>query len=465
MLDNNLENKDQPINIDEIKEFQNKLDNVSSFEIPKDYGNLDMFDDEGKAKVAVEKEVALSFKRVDDKYIIKTSRTVKNVWDYIDFNFIVGQGRGIMPKSIECRSGTKLNSSWGIDIIQYIYTELKMYDEKEAENFISCLRKIVDELDDDKKNTFNFGLKLIGIEKMVDMSGGMRRILPQESPSTDIENLFQELTNIENHLKEMYVLTYHDDKNDKIKVLNYNLNYNYNQWQATDIIAEPSPIVPVVIPEPYNYYLFYSVIKYYNHIIEHFSRDRNNMNDSYEGIIAKLESINKLITNFDINYWEEPIDDSYHMRIVADTVKMAQIENKYVPMNLDNISIISESIPEPPPPVPIRNKTIKRGMIAWSNNNNMARKRQRGYPPSKYNNMTRGRQRSRYTMPSQYRYNMPSQYKVVSHSRSRSRSRPGSRHPGARPISVNRLRGGKHSTQKKRKTQKKHKTQKRRTKK
>jgi hypothetical protein len=419
-----------------------------------------MFDGEGKAKVAVEKEVALSFKRVNDKYIIQTSRTVRNVWDYIDFNFIVGQGRQTMPESIECRSGTKLNSSWGIDIIQYIYTELKMYDEKEADSFISCLRKIVDELDDDKKNTFNFGLKLIGIEKMVGMSGGMRRILPQKSPSTDIENLLQELTNIENHLKEMYVLTYHDDKNDKIKVLNdkikvlnYNLNYNYNQWLATDIVAEPSPIVPVVVSEPYNYYLFYSVIKYYNHIIEHFSRDTNYVNDSYKGIRAKLESINKLITNFDINYWEEPIDNSYRIEIIKTTVKQADswaIE-----------TMVAWAADKASASMAAKEKSRQRDNVLRRLNTS----RKRAFIKQQKENLLRGRQRQRQLKITKRRVLEQQQKEPMMEIELESSNEIQKWHPYRRGGSNLLRKYNKNKTQKRHKTQKKHKTQKRRSKK
>ena len=391
MLNNNLENEDQLIDIDEIKKFQNKLDNVSSFEIPKDYGNLDMFDEEGNAKVAVEKEVALSFKREGTKYIFKKSRNVKNVWDYIDFKFIVGQGRGDIPDSIECRSGTKLNSSWGIDIIQYIYTELENYEKGNGNKFIDCLRKIVNQLKDDEKNTFNFGLSLVGINLTnIIISGGARptglsrfqsrawlaqtqkahrntlkpalrtqknkinnKTKKQTTDRSDIimakrtsltykEYYLKELSEIKNHLELMKDLTFlynnyiTDLKNDVA----------FNEEKGLDILnkyAEKqfsiyAPVNNVMIenkdenkdknmdktilelnPKD-NYYVSYSVIKYYNYIKNQYEHFRDGFKIYYtlktgspppdftintDDIERELNLIEQLIIDLDINPWDK----------------------------------------------------------------------------------------------------------------------------------------------------------------
>jgi hypothetical protein len=384
ILDNNLVG-DLPLeNIEIFKDLQNKINEASSFEIPEGYGDPDKFD--ANAKVAVEKEVALSFKRDGTKYIIKTSRTVKNVWDYIDFNFIVGQGRGTMPESIQCRSGTKLNSSWGIDIIQYIYTELKMYDEKEADNFISCLRKIVDQLDNDKKNTFNFGLSLVGIHTIGLISGGARPTrLPRLAQTykahrknksllqiqkyinltrkqkqkyiteTRIKLLInvykkyylQELSEIKNHLQLMKDLTnlYNDyittepenniafNEEKGVNILNTYAqnqfgvsknNYttmNENTTENKDINMDVNMDSNILeLNDDINYYVSYSVIKYYKYIEDQYEHFRDGFKIYYtlktgssppdvsintDNIERELVSIQKLITDLYINPWDK----------------------------------------------------------------------------------------------------------------------------------------------------------------
>ena len=383
-FNNHLKLDDLDIIIQKLKDKEAEFEKKSSLiEIPKDYGNLDMFDGEGKAKVAVEKEVALSFKRVDDKYIIKTSRTVKNVWDYIDFNFIVGQGRGTMPESIQCRSGTKLNSSWGIDIIQYIYTELKLYNEKEAENFISCLRKIVDQLDNDKKNTFNFGLSLVGINptKIIISGGGrpkwmarstkkysnkhklpLHRIQKRWINTKQRHNTYkssinknkvklltiiykkyylQELSEIKNHLELMKDLTklYNDyitsepENNvafnrEGLQILNTYTNKQFGINIYTNVdnnvnMSDNKNENILELNDDINYYVSYSVIKYYNYIENQYEHFRDGFKIYYtlktgspppdvsintDDIEKELVSIQKLITDLYINPWDKSVE-------------------------------------------------------------------------------------------------------------------------------------------------------------
>ena len=342
-----------------------------------------MFDEEGNARVAVEKEVALSFKRVDDKYIIQKLRTVKNVWDYIDFNFIVGQGRGTIPDSIECRSGTKLNSSWGIDIIQYIYTELKMYNEKEAENFILCLHNIVNQIDVNKKKTFNFGLSLVGI-KPIEIRGGARpKGLPRKAWLTQTQkarrNTFkrqppvrtqkrwintkqrhntykssinkvklltiiykkyylQELSEIKNHLELMKDLTklYNDyittepENNvafnkEGLQILNTYTNKQFGISIYTNVDnddnMDKNESILELDPKD-NYYVSYSVIKYYNYIENQYEHFRDGFKIYYKlskgsspldfsintnDIEKELKSIEQLIAKLYINHWDESV--------------------------------------------------------------------------------------------------------------------------------------------------------------
>lgn len=362
-----LDNLDDTIQ--KLKDIEAEFEEKSSLiKIPKDYGNLNMFDENKNARVAVEKEVALSFKRDGDKYIFQKSRNVKNVWDYIDFNFIVGKGRGTIPDSIECRSGTKLNSSWGIDIIQYIYTELKKYNKEEANKFILCLRKIVSQLDDDKKNTFNFGLSLVGINpieiiqiggtrfkwmpklaataksrkshltrKQVNITQSQRRI---EILATMYKKYYlQELSEIKNHLELMKDLTYlynnyiTDPKNnlafnDKgLEILNtyankqFGINIYTNVDNNVNISKNKNESILELNPKD-NYYVSYSVIKYYNYIENQYEHFRDGFKIYYKlskgsspldfsintnDIEKELKSIEQLIAKLYINHWDESV--------------------------------------------------------------------------------------------------------------------------------------------------------------
>lgn len=451
MLDDNLINEDPLNNIDKIKEFQDKINEASSFEFPKEYGNLDMFDDNGNitVKVAVEKEVALSFKRVGNKYTFKKSNGMKDIWEYIDFNFIVGKGRGEIPESIECRSGTKLNSSWGIDIIYYIYTELKKYKERSSTDraknsnidnkFSLCLHKIVNQLNDvDKINTFKFGLSLVGIQGPV--AGGMQRISIQPSASSYNENLLQELINIKNHLEEMYVLAYRNNKDDIINVLNYNLNYNYNKWIVTNRYTIEDLNAIDEDSDNYNYYIFYSIIQYYNHIVNFFTNIDN------KDIQPILISINELITNFDIDLWEYSIVDSYPIEIV--NRKVEQANSWYMKMKVAwaadqaSISIASKRMAKR------LNTTRKRAII----------KQQK-------EELLRRRQRQRQLKITERRSLEQQQEQPMMEMELESSNEMEKWHQYRRGGSNLLRKYNKNKTQKKRKLQKKHKTQKKHTKK
>ena len=243
-----LRNDEINVAINELKALQANFEKESSIiQIPEKYGNSDIFSD--KAKLLVEKEVGLLFNKNNDKYKLTNSKVVKNIWEYIDFRFIVGQGRGDKPDSITCRLGTRLNSSWGIDLIQYIHTELKKYNKDKANNFIICLKNIVKTLSADEIQTFNFGLQFIHFDDNKEMIGGMpvhglrpprwskaastyhpysksathtvsraasarntRKLRPQlrkqafKAPTDYATFVFQELDYITHHLHEMYKL-------------------------------------------------------------------------------------------------------------------------------------------------------------------------------------------------------------------------------------------------------------------
>jgi hypothetical protein len=137
--------------------------------------------------VSFEKEVLLQFTRTAaaNKYTLEITKAkkIENLWQPVNLQYNMGDRDfgGILS----CRIGTKLNNSWGFDIINYIYSNLRVYKEGDATAFITKLQTIArnipltarDAGKPTKLETFNYGLDLTGIPVPAeDLVMGGRRI-------------------------------------------------------------------------------------------------------------------------------------------------------------------------------------------------------------------------------------------------------------------------------------------------
>jgi hypothetical protein len=134
--------------------------------------------------ISLEKEILIDL----EKYvsgIIEPIFPAKNSIESIDLEYTWGlesYGR-VSPRG--CRITTKLNSSWGMDILKKVHTDIKRFDEQFSEQLenqriasliVNKLREVISN-DPNKVNTFNNGIAFIGINEQI-MEGGAR-LLPR----------------------------------------------------------------------------------------------------------------------------------------------------------------------------------------------------------------------------------------------------------------------------------------------
>jgi len=218
------------------------------------------------------------------------------MWSFIDLGYNIGAQRESPREGLQVRLGSKLNTSWGIDLIHFSYSELKKYNPVIAKSFLVHLNSIINSIkveneeDAAKKqikiNTFMFGLSLVGITlaELIEVGGGRRQtrkkrggngalmvenrfiepgmgprmgksirkiVRPKLSPemvalSQEYATYFiQELTNIENHLELMIYLAYLENNSEKMNATRFKkigliaLDYYFaNQYGPSYMVGE-----------------------------------------------------------------------------------------------------------------------------------------------------------------------------------------------------------------------------------
>lgn len=253
--------------INQLKTIQVQLSAIEKTfsEIPSTYTKILTMNGETLETVSIEKDMVLRFEveqiktaakaRLPGKIYFQTHRKderITELWNMTDLSFNWGD---YSIDSLLCRFGTKLNNSWGFDMIYTIYSSLKEYNEEYANKFISKLEALIAKIPEsiqpkplDKKpkkiETFKFGLLLINIDIIpggagVPVVGGNRKIrrrlggsetmvltkpveevndnrpktITLQLKSEESENIFFkglkiELSDIINHLKFMKTLYY-----------------------------------------------------------------------------------------------------------------------------------------------------------------------------------------------------------------------------------------------------------------
>ena len=134
------------------------------------------------AFVSLEKEILIDLEKYVNG-ILEPIFPAKNSIESIDLEYTWGlesYGR-VSPRG--CRITTKLNSSWGMDILKKVYIDIKRFDEQFSEQLenqsiasliVNKLREVISS-DANKVNTFNNGIAFIGINEQL-MEGGARMV-------------------------------------------------------------------------------------------------------------------------------------------------------------------------------------------------------------------------------------------------------------------------------------------------
>jgi hypothetical protein len=291
--------------IDGLKGIQATLsEKLTELVIPENYGNLDMFAPDSKPRVKVEKEAIIGFAkaRVQGQYNFKQGdNRVLDMWKFIDLGYNIGSQRESPREGLQVRLGSKLNTSWGIDLVHFAYNELKKYNPDLAKAFLVNLYSIVNSIKTEnnaqvaekqmKINTFMFGLSLVGItpadlsapgaaaaagvggrrqtrkkrggsgELMVEgplmggpgMMGNRSRTLVRAKLSPEMAALSQEyatylnqeLTDIENHVELMMYLAYLENNSAKMDLSRFKKiglialdNYFAHQYGPNYMVGE-----------------------------------------------------------------------------------------------------------------------------------------------------------------------------------------------------------------------------------
>jgi hypothetical protein len=151
-------------------------------QIPSMYTKILTMDGNSLETVSIEKDIVLGFERqkvreaasqkMPGKIYFQTHRKderVKELWEMTNLSYNYGDES---IESFTCRFGTKLNNSWGFDMIFTIYNILKEYNENYANKFVQKLKSLIQRIPGSlqtpskapKIDTFNFGLILINVE-------------------------------------------------------------------------------------------------------------------------------------------------------------------------------------------------------------------------------------------------------------------------------------------------------------
>lgn len=148
------------IKIKELKNLQKQIhDAENKLILPDEYISTILYKDNILVETSLEKDILLDFVEKGGKVtasLLTDSKKITNLWESIDLKYSVGE---ISTNSRKCRIATKLNISWGFDIIKFCYDDLFIYNSTLAKLFIDTLNKIVV----NNKPTFKFGLELCGI--------------------------------------------------------------------------------------------------------------------------------------------------------------------------------------------------------------------------------------------------------------------------------------------------------------
>jgi len=125
-----------------------------------------IFDGDGLAQVSIEKDIL--FELNAGRKIVK--KTADNIWKTID---ITKDPRAFtLAESVLCRTGTKFNTQWGLDIILITHKRMMLYNPGLANMFIRGLLNFFNR--DPYRPTILLGLNLINIDAAA--VGGRRKL-------------------------------------------------------------------------------------------------------------------------------------------------------------------------------------------------------------------------------------------------------------------------------------------------
>jgi hypothetical protein len=153
-----------------LKEIQKEISQFeSSLKVPEQYTTLKVVIYTAEipqlAETSHEKDVFLEF--IESRVIISArGGKLKDLWESIDLSYNMGD---LSISSRVSRLTTKLNTSWGIDIVKYIFTNLNNYNNTMSiqliQKLLECLPSTMPTNDTpSKKTTFEFGLGLVDIQ-------------------------------------------------------------------------------------------------------------------------------------------------------------------------------------------------------------------------------------------------------------------------------------------------------------